>query len=75
METVDNQVKKKKYYTEAQKAAIKKYRQKNKDKINELQRKYYVTNKNNDPNYLVRKREKSKEYYLKSKNKSELVNP
>jgi hypothetical protein len=54
-------------YTEAQKRATQKYRHTNKEKVN-LQRKvYYQMRKENDPNFLLYKRQKAKEYYLRKK--------
>lgn len=54
-------------YTEAQKRATEKYRQENREKINEQRKKYYQTRKENDPEFLKYKREKAREYYLKKK--------
>lgn len=54
-------------YSPAQKRATQKYRHTNKEKVN-LQRKvYYQTRKENDPNFLLYKRQKAKEYYLRKK--------
>ena len=54
-------------YTEAQKRATQKYRQTNKEKVN-LQRKvYYQMRKEKDPDFLLYKRQKAKEYYLRKK--------
>lgn len=53
-------------YTEAQKRAIRKYRQNNKEKINEQRKKYYYERKANDPAFLEYKRQKAKEYYHKN---------
>ncbi len=59
-------------YTEAQKRATKKYRENNKDKVNEQRKKYYQNRKAKDPNFLIYKRQKAKEYYNKKKvNKAE----
>ena len=44
-----------------------KYRLKNKDKINELHKKYYETMKETDPSFLEKKRERAKEYYKRKK--------
>lgn len=55
-----------KSYTPAQANAIKKYRQNNKEKINELQRKYYDELRKDDE-FLKKKREYSKAYYYKKK--------
>ena len=54
-------------YTEAQKRATQKYRQNNKDKVNEQRKKYYKERKEKDPEFLKYKREKAKEYYQKKK--------
>jgi hypothetical protein len=54
-------------YTPAQKKATQKYRQQNKEKVNEQRKKYYQTRKENDPNFLEYKRAKAREYYLKQK--------
>ena len=54
-------------YTEAQKRATQKYRHTNKEKVN-LQRKvYYQMRKEKDPDFLLYKRQKAKEYYLRKK--------
>lgn len=53
-------------YTESQKRAIQKYRQNNKEKVNELHRKYYNQQKDN-PEFIQRKREQAKKYYYKKK--------
>lgn len=54
-------------YTDAQKKATKKYRENNKDKVNEQRKKYYLSRKEKDPNFLPYKRQKAKEYYQKKK--------
>lgn len=54
-------------YTEAQKKATQKYRQNNRDKVNEQRKKYYNIRKNIDPEFLIYKKEKAKEYYLRKK--------
>jgi hypothetical protein len=54
-------------YTEAQKKATTKYRIENKEKVNNQRKKYYNDRKDKDPNFLIYKREKAKEYYLKKK--------
>jgi hypothetical protein len=54
-------------YTPAQKKATQKYRQQNKDKVNEQRKKYYQTRKEKDPEFLEYKRAKAREYYLKQK--------
>ncbi len=54
-------------YTNAQKKATKKYRENNKDKVNEQRKKYYENRKAKDPNFLLYKRQKAKEYYTKKK--------
>ena len=54
-------------YTDAQKKATKKYRDNNKDKVNEQRKKYYENRKAKDPNFLLYKRQKAKEYYIKKK--------
>lgn len=56
-----------KKYSEAQKKATKKYRDNNKEKINEQRKKYYQNRKAKDPNFLLYKRQKAKEYYAKKK--------
>ena len=60
-------VKKTTTYTDAQKRATKKYRENNKDKVNEQRKKYYQNRKDKDPNFLSYKRQKAKEYYAKRK--------
>ena len=57
----------KKTYTDAQKRATKKYRENNKDKVNEQRKKYYQNRKAKDPTFLQYKRNKAKEYYQKKK--------
>lgn len=54
-------------YTQAQKKASQLYRLKNKDKINEQRKKYYLSRKELDPKFLEYKRMKAKEYYEKKK--------
>lgn len=54
-------------YSDAQKRATSKYRENNKDKVNLQRKKYYQNRKENDPNFLVYKRQKAKEYYLRKK--------
>jgi len=54
-------------YTEAQKKATKKYRENNKEKVNEQRKKYYENRKAKDPNFLLYKKQKAKEYYAKKK--------
>jgi len=54
-------------YTPAQKRASQLYRQKNKEKINEQRKKYYLSRKERDPKFLEYKRVKAKEYYEKKK--------
>jgi hypothetical protein len=54
-------------YSPAQKRATQKYRHTNKEKVN-LQRKvYYQMRKDKDPDFLLYKRQKAKEYYLRKK--------
>ena len=50
-------------YTEAQKRATKKYRQSNKDKVNEQNKKYYSNKKDGDEKFLLMKNLKSKLTY------------
>lgn len=54
-------------YSDAQKRANKKYRENNKDKVNEQRKKYYLKRKESDPKFLEYKRLKAKEYYQKKK--------
>jgi hypothetical protein len=61
-------------YTPAQKKASQLYRLKNKDKINEQRKKYYLSRKELDPKFLEYKRMKAKEYYEKKK-LDKVVNP
>ena len=53
-------------YTESQKRAIKKYQQNNKDKVNQIQKKYYDAHKN-DPIFIEANRRRAKEYYERKK--------
>lgn len=62
-------------YTEAQKRATQKYREANKEKVNEQRKKYYEARKQKDPDFLQYKRDKAKEYYLKKKNVAKLEVP
>lgn len=50
-------------YTEAQKRATKKYRQSNKDKVNEQNKKYYSNKKEGDEKFLLMKNLKGKLTY------------
>jgi len=50
-------------YTPAQKRATQKYRENNKDKVNDQRKKYYQNRKERDPEFLEYKRTKAKEYY------------
>lgn len=61
-------------YTEAQKKASKKYRDANRDKINEQRKLYYQNKKKNDPHFLEYKRVKAKEYYQKKKELKNSIN-
>lgn len=62
-------------YTPAQKRATQKYRNDNKDKVNEQRKKYYQTRKESDPGFLEYKRAKAKEYYNKAKQRNTPTNP
>ena len=55
-----------KTYSEAQKKAILKWRNNNKNTVNGLAKKYY-DQKKNDPEYIQKKRESAKRYYLRKK--------
>lgn len=54
-------------YSESQKRATQKYRDNNKDKVNQQRKQYYLNRKEKDPNFLVYKRNKAKLYYYKKK--------
>ena len=60
-------------YTPAQKRATQKYRNDNKDKVNEQRKKYYQARKESDPGFLEYKRAKAKEYYNKAKQRSQNI--
>lgn len=60
-------------YTPAQKRATQKYRQNNKEKVNEQRKKYYLSRKEKDPEFLEYKRQKAKEYYQRKKASKEPV--
>lgn len=60
-------------YTPAQKKATQKYRENNKEKVNEQRKKYYQERKDKDPNFLVYKREKAREYYRRRKLREAVV--
>ena len=73
-ETPINTVIKYSSYTPAQKRATQKYRENNKEKVNEQRKKYYQNRKQRDPAFLEYKRAKAKEYYqLKKHAKPEPV--
>lgn len=55
-----------KSYSQAQKKANLKYKANNKDKCNQLAKKYY-DQKKDDPAYIQKKRESAKRYYQKKK--------
>jgi hypothetical protein len=59
-------------YTESQKKATLKYREKNRDKVNEQRKLYYKQRKENDPQFLEYKRAKSREYYQRKKSVKEV---
>jgi hypothetical protein len=59
-------------YTESQKKATLKYREKNRDKVNEQRKIYYKQRKENDPQFLEYKRAKSREYYQRKKQEKEI---
>ena len=59
-------------YTESQKKATLKYREKNRDKVNEQRKIYYKQRKENDPQFLEYKRAKSREYYQRKKSEKEV---
>jgi len=54
-------------YTDAQKRAIKKYADNNRDKINQHMKNYYDKQKKNDPDFLEKRRAASKKAYYKKK--------
>ena len=60
----------KKTYTEAQKASIYRYREKNREKYNDQARKDYITAKEK-PETLEKRRAYAKMYYQKKKEKEE----
>ena len=53
--------------TPAQKKATQKYRESNKDTINEKRKEYYKNKKENDPDFIEQKRAKAREYYHRKK--------
>ena len=57
-------------YTEAQKRATKKYRENNKEKVNERRKLYYQQRKEKDPAFLEYKRTKAREYYHRKREAS-----
>jgi len=59
-------------YTDAQKRATKKYREANREKVNEQRKKYYERRKEKDPNFLQYKRDKAKEYYIRKKESKDI---
>lgn len=59
-------------YTDSQKRATKKYRDNNKEKVNEQRKKYYYERKAKDPAFMELKRAKAKEYYKNKKASSEM---
>jgi hypothetical protein len=54
-------------YTEAQKRAIKKYRENNRSKINDHMKEYYNKQKQLDPDFMQKKRDQAKKTYYKKK--------
>lgn len=62
-------------YTQAQKRATQKYRETNKDKMNEQRKKYYESRKEADPEFLAYKRQKAKEYYQRKKALQSSITP
>jgi hypothetical protein len=64
-------------YTPAQKLATQRYRQRNKDKINQQRKQYYKEKKESDPEFIEYKRQKAREYYHKKKEqkKKQLISP
>lgn len=73
METEKDIVIKYSSYTPAQKKANEKYREINKDKINDQRKKYYQVRKEKDPDFLTYKRQKAKEYYIRKKNNKAVI--
>lgn len=67
MDTIENDKPQKKTYTEAQKKATKKYRDNNREKVNEQRKKYYLERVKNDPEFVEYKRNKAREYYHRKK--------
>ena len=59
-------------YTDAQKRATQKYREANKEKVNERRKLYYQSRKTKDPEFLEYKRKKAREYYQRNKDKKEI---
>lgn len=59
----------KKFISEAQKNATKKYRENNRIKVNEQRKKYYEERKIKDPDFMEYKRMKAKQYYREKKAK------
>ena len=61
---------KKSRYTEAQKRAVQKYRSKNRDKYNEMNKKYvmnYFNKHKNEEEYKLKNRLRAKKHYEKKK--------
>jgi hypothetical protein len=57
--------------SETRKKASDKYRENNKEKVNEQRKEYYNKKKGEDPDFLEKKREKAREYYKKRKEKQQ----
>lgn len=66
MDTIEEQ-QPKKNYSDAQRKATKKYRENNKEKVNEQRKKYYKERIASDPQFVEYKRMKAKEYYHRKK--------
>ena len=66
-ETIVKEIVRYSSYTEAQKRATKKYRENNKEKVNERRKLYYQQRKEKDPSFLEYKRTKAREYYHRKK--------
>jgi hypothetical protein len=66
-----NPLKIKPYYTPQHKKALDRYKEKNRDKINEISRNSYQKNKK-DPEWMERKLERQREYSKKYRDKKKL---
>jgi hypothetical protein len=74
METKENTVYIYSSYTPAQRKAMQKYREVNKEELNKRQKQYYHAKKANDPDYMEKLRVQARERYYRKKELKKLSN-